>query len=77
MAAIDLIGRKLTKIRAMTPEEMQKEGWRPTRNGAPTALEFDDGTVLYPSADPEGNRPGAMFGVLRDGTQFLLPPNEN
>lgn len=64
-----LVGKKITSIRAMTKAEMENEGW----SGRPgTALVLDDGTILYPSADEEGNRPGTIFGRAKDGTTFGL-----
>lgn len=69
----DLIGKKLKAIRPMTPTEMRREGWWGLANGrrVPTVFEFEDGTLLYASKDPEGNAPGAMFAVHR-GNQVLV-----
>jgi len=41
-------------------------------HGVPTALVLENGTVLYPSRDEEGNGPGAMFGRTKAGTTITL-----
>lgn len=56
----------------MTEEEMDREGWY-ARGVNPVALELDDGTVIYPSQDPEGNGPGDLFGF--DGEQVYVRPD--
>lgn len=61
--ALALVGRKITAVRPMTAKELEREGWTANRrHGLPTALVLDDGTVLYPSQDEEGNGPGVMYG---------------
>jgi hypothetical protein len=40
--------------------------------GEATVLVLDDGTILYPSRDDEGNGPGALFGADRDGELFTV-----
>ena len=55
-------GRTIVGIRNMTPAEMNREYWF----GEPaTVLVLDDGSVLYPSQDFEGNGPGAIFGFQK------------
>ena len=61
-------GRKIKAMRPMTQQEFEEEGW----DRGTTAIELDDGTVLYPSQDPEGNGPGALFGRTPDGKTFSL-----
>ena len=54
-----IIGAKIVKVRSMTAKEMKDECWE----GRPaTAIELDNGIILYPSRDEEGNGPGALFG---------------
>ena len=54
----ELIGRKIVAVRQMTKTEVEFEGWfRGT-----TIYELDDGTLIYPSQDDEGNDSGALFG---------------
>lgn len=54
-------GQKIVDVRRMTEEEMEREGWK-GRMGKPTVLELESGDILFPSQDPEGNGPGAIFG---------------
>lgn len=66
----EVVGRTIVEVRPMTDAELQEEGWEDW-NEVPAALVLDDGTVLYPSRDTEGNGPGALFGIK--GEQgFLL-----
>lgn len=59
-----LVGRRIVDMRPMTRAEAAAEGWDLGRlHGAPTVLVLDDGTLVYPSRDPEGNGPGALFGA--------------
>lgn len=60
---VNLEGRTIREVRKLTDEEMEVEGWNPNhRHGPPMAVVLDDGTVLFPSRDPEGNGPGCLFG---------------
>jgi hypothetical protein len=36
----------------------------------PIVIVFDNGTAIYPSADDEGNGPGALFTNLRGAEIF-------
>lgn len=71
----ELEGRTIKTVRAMTRQELEAEGWTEDRHGARIALVLDNGTVLYPSRDDEGNGPGALFGVTKDGKTiaFVAP----
>jgi hypothetical protein len=62
-----LIGETIVEIRKMTDEEMTQEYWTPDNiRGNPTVIELSNGTILFPSRDPEGNGPGALFGRNED-----------
>lgn len=52
-----LVGKKITKVRYMTEHERDGHGWY----GRPLLIYLDDGTVIYPSQDDEGNEAGALF----------------
>lgn len=67
-----LIGKKLIKIRPITKKERGQEGWEPEHNSATSVLEFEDGTLIYPSSDDEGNGAGTLFGKNKDGTTFYV-----
>ena len=57
-----LVGAKVMMVRPMTKEEMDREGWHKDRHGFPTVICLDNGVILYPSRDSEGNGAGALFG---------------
>lgn len=53
-----IIGQKIKSIRLMNQDEVDYEGWnRPT-----VVLELENGVLLYPSRDEEGNDAGELFG---------------
>lgn len=57
-AAKLLVGRKIVNVRYLTDEEQNEElGW----GSKSIVLELDNGLLLYPSADDEGNDAGALF----------------
>ena len=52
-----LVGLKVTDVRYMMDEEVEEIGW----NKKSIVIHFDDGTVIYCSADDEGNDAGSIF----------------
>lgn len=67
-----LEGKTIENVRPMTAEEARLEGWGDSPHQA-MVIELDDGSKLYPSQDPEGNGPGALFG--HDGLNaFMVTP---
>jgi len=74
-----LVGQKVVEIRRLTDAEMKREGWEDWGSAwpNPVALVFQNGDVVYASADDEGNGPGYLFGASKKGeTFFLCPPEE-
>ncbi|WP_254824871.1 hypothetical protein [Haloglomus halophilum] len=65
-------GQRIVAIREMTPAELDREGWITQHGSSIPAIELESGILLYPSADPEGNGPGALFGIDADDTAFAL-----
>jgi len=57
-----LAGRKIVKVRIMTEDEMEDIGWY----ARSVVLHLDDGNLLFPSQDDEGNGPGAIFTNSED-----------
>lgn len=58
-----VVGQEIVEVREMTPAEMAQEGWEPDNlHGPPVVLELEDGSLLFASADAEGNGPGELFG---------------
>lgn len=75
-------GRTIKRVRPMTEEELRREGWAEDQFGStprymPPVVEFEDGSTLFASRDPEGNGPGAMFGSDPDGQGIWLPPPDS
>lgn len=65
-----IVGQRIVEIRDMTDAELDAEGWEPDFHGRPPAIVLENGTVLYPSRDEEGNGGGALFGTRPDGVPF-------
>jgi hypothetical protein len=65
-----LVGRMVVQARYLTSDEQKVLGW----SCGSIVLEFDNGLVVYPSADDEGNGPGAMFtSHAQHGTLPVCP----
>lgn len=52
-----LVGRKIVSAVYMDKDEAAVFGW----NQRALIIQLDDGNLLIPSADDEGNGPGALF----------------
>jgi len=52
-----LLGKRIVAVRYMSAEEMGDLGW----SQRSIVLQLDDGNLLYPSCDDEGNDAGALF----------------
>jgi hypothetical protein len=70
------VGLKIVKIRQMTAEEIEREGWEDCAYEPITVIELEDGTLLYASRDAEGNGPGELFGQKKDEPCFILEVRE-
>ena len=51
-----LVGKTIRKCDYLTQEEVDQMGWY----GSCLAIEFTDGSYIFPMQDDEGNGPGAM-----------------
>jgi len=57
-----LVGRKIVKVKWLDPENTYRTfGW----TQQPCEIHLDDGTILTPSCDDEGNEAGALFTNLK------------
>lgn len=65
-----MIGRKITKVRWMTKEELDDHAWE----GRAVILELDNGDEIHASSDDEGNSPGTLFGTSANGQDFYVFP---
>lgn len=57
IAADMLVGRKIVKVSYMDAKETEALGWYKRA----VVIELDNGNLIFPSADDEGNGPGALF----------------
>lgn len=64
-----LVGRTIVGARYLTRKEMADLGW----SKSVLVMTLDDGSLLYPSMDDEGNDGGAMFGQDKDGKEAGFP----
>lgn len=62
-----LLNRKIVGVRYMTAAEADDHGWY-TRC---VVIKLDNGVLIYPSADDEGNAAGALFTT--DPDEQTLP----
>lgn len=56
LAKKELEGRTIKKVRYLTKEETEESGWY----SSPLAIVLDNGVILIPMADDEGNNGGAI-----------------
>ena len=64
-----LVGRKIVAVRWLSREETDEMGW----HHRPICLQLDDGTLIWPSRDAEGNNAGVLFGQDPDGKEQTWP----
>jgi hypothetical protein len=67
-------GLTITGVRYLTWQERVNEGWDIGLYDVAVALTLSDGSMIFASQDYEGNGPGALFGRMRTGEQFILSP---
>ena len=60
---LGLIGRKITYIRWATAKETKQLGYI---GASPVIIKLDDGTLLIPQMDDEGNDGGALYVLPGD-----------
>lgn len=64
-----LVGKRVVETRYLKDVEMRALGWE---ESVPVII-FDDGTMLFPSRDDEGNGGGALFGQGSKNEELLFP----
>ena len=65
------VGLWITAIRPMTAKELRERMWD-NHDGTAVVVHLSDGSSLYPSQDPEGNGPGALFTINSAGGENIL-----
>jgi hypothetical protein len=62
-----LVGKKVVGVRPMAPQEIEDFGWEDFNSDTAIVIIFDDGTVIVPMRDEEGNGAGVLsIGELDD-----------
>ena len=61
-------GKKIVSVRYMTEEEAEENDLE----ARPLCFQLDDGTIVIPLSDDEGNNGGAFQLIKKDQT-YLLP----
>lgn len=56
-----IVGQRIVAVRPMTREEVNGLAWCPGYGDTPMVIVLQDGSVLVPQRDPEGNGPGAVL----------------
>ena len=68
-AATNLLGKKIVHAAYMTEEDAENCGF----TSKALILTLDDGTLIFPSADDEGNDAGALFGMSAKDEHLTFP----
>lgn len=70
-----LVGQRIVKVRKMTRAELAERDWPDQgRFGGPMVIVVEDGTMIYPMADPEGNGPGHLIARDKKGPEYDVQP---
>ena len=74
---MNFIGRKIVDVIALSKSIVEEEGWGDSPYPC-IGLLLDDGNIIYPSQDSEGNGPGALFGknVKENISVFIMTSEE-
>lgn len=65
------LGKTIAKVRWMMKTELKEQGWEP-RDKVPVLI-LNDGSMIFPSCDEEGNAPGCLFGEEAGVPVRVLP----
>lgn len=57
-----IVGHRITAVRYMTDSELKESYWH--QKGI--VLELDNGELLFPLSDEEGNSPGVLATTIKD-----------
>ena len=68
-------GRTVVEVRMLTAAEADRHaGWDEWQARDAVVMILDDGSMLFPSQDHEGNGSGALFGVDPSGKDVTVIP---
>ena len=64
-----LLNKKIVAVRYLTEQEQEILGWY----SRCVVIELEDGTIVYPSKDDEGNDAGALYFQSDKDNDYILP----
>ncbi len=64
-----LEGRTIVDVRYLSKKETENMGWYQR----PVVMQLDDGSMIFPSQDDEGNDAGTLFGQSGKGEEWVFP----
>ena len=64
-----LIGKRIVSVFYMSEKEMEELGW----SKRPLYLKLDDGSIISPQMDDEGNDGGALYYYKSKDNETTLP----
>ena len=67
-----LVGKKIESVRWMSDGEAKAMDWEHSR---PIVIQLDDGSIVFPSQDDEGNDGGTLRGQGPKGESLVFPVN--
>ena len=73
---MNIIGRKIVDVINLSKDIVEAEGWENTPYAC-IGLLLDDGNIIYPSQDEEGNGPGAIFVYGNDKKSYFIQTAED
>lgn len=65
----NFVGKKIVSARYLSKKEGNDMHWF----HRPIVFQMDDGTLMFPSCDDEGNNGGSIFGQTKDGKHITCP----
>jgi len=64
-----LLNKKIVQVRYMTDQEQEAFNW----HHKAIIMQLEDGTLVFPSRDDEGNDAGALHYFREDGSGNCIP----
>jgi hypothetical protein len=64
-----LLNKRIVQVRYMTEQEQQAFGWYHKA----VVIQLEDGTLVFPSKDDEGNDAGALHYIKDGEGDYCLP----
>lgn len=65
----NFVGKKIVQARYLSQKEADSLMW----HSRPVVFQMDDGSLMFPSCDDEGNDGGVIFGQTKDGKDITCP----